>query len=513
MTRRALLLVLAVSLVLVPAATAATPPAPPPGAAISDSLEYRGRVPGGGVVEGKFDQVAGRPVMIVTGTFGFRVYDVRDPDAPKLLDTFMPPEILGAQGYWQDEDMDVDVRRKLIIGALDPRHDDVDQTSCPGIGQLGAKNRNPACNSGFYVISYADPANLRQVGGFVELPAGHTASCIESCDWVWTGGPARRDDLASLGPFTPGGRGDGRPIWVTDLRDPLHPVVHPDPIDLGRNDGLTDYSHDVQVDDQGIAWVSGRGGILGYATRGRLRDPRTGQVRRATPLAPVLVAGGGVGGTNQPVMFMHNSARPLDGSVRAKGVMRGNVLVGTEEDFTEPCAASGRIVLSDITDSIGGAPAAASTPERPYRMTPLDTFHPAQDTPETTGPSTECSAHYFEVSGPTLAAAWYGQGVRLVDISDARNVRQIGFFRVTGDGSADNPSSLSWDVGWHAGRLYLFDMDRGIEILRMRGGARGATALPTVTAPSVGEDRFAPQPVATAGDLKLVCPVFAPRRS
>jgi hypothetical protein len=212
-------------------------------------------------------------------------------------------------------------------------------------------------------------------------------------------------------------------------------------------------------------------------------------------------------------MFMHNSVRPLDGSVRAKGVRRGNVLVGTEEDFTEPCAASGRIVLSDITDSIGGAPAAASTPERPYRMTPLDTFHPAQDTPETTGPSTECSAHYFEVSGPTLAAAWYGQGVRLVDISDARNVRQIGFFRVTGDGSADNPSSLSWDVGWHAGRLYLFDMDRGIEIIRMRGGARGATALPTVTAPSVGEDRFAPQPVATAGDLKLVCPVFAPRRS
>ena len=66
----------------------------------------------------------------------------------------MPPEVLGANGYWQDEDMDIDVRRKLIIGALDPRHDDVDQTSCPGIGQLGAKNRNPKCRSGFYVISY-----------------------------------------------------------------------------------------------------------------------------------------------------------------------------------------------------------------------------------------------------------------------------------------------------------------------------------------------------------------------
>jgi hypothetical protein len=37
---------------------------------ISSSLEYRGRVPGGGVVEGKFDQVGGRSVMIVTGTVG-----------------------------------------------------------------------------------------------------------------------------------------------------------------------------------------------------------------------------------------------------------------------------------------------------------------------------------------------------------------------------------------------------------------------------------------------------------
>ena len=63
--------------------------------------------------------------------------------APGLLDTFQPPEILGANGYWQDEDMEIDTRRKLIIGALDPRHDDVDQTSCPGIGTLGAKNRNP----------------------------------------------------------------------------------------------------------------------------------------------------------------------------------------------------------------------------------------------------------------------------------------------------------------------------------------------------------------------------------
>jgi hypothetical protein len=300
---------------------------PPPGAAISDSLEYVGRVPDSDkIVEGKFDSIWGRDVLVTTGRYGFRTYDVSDPTQPKLLDTFQPAEILGEEGYWQDEDMELDTRRKLIIGALDPRHDDVDQASCPGIGTLGAKNRNPKCRSGFYVISYADPTNLEQVGDFVELPAGHTTSCIEGCRYVWTGGPARRDDLAYLGPFTPGARGDGRPIWVTDLRDPKHPKTFPDPIDLGRNDGLTDYSHDVDVDAQGFAWVSGRGGLTGYATRGWWRDPRTDKWRRAKPWDPVLVAGGGLPGGDAGVAqpgtdFIHNAARPVGG--KGPGRRRG----------------------------------------------------------------------------------------------------------------------------------------------------------------------------------------------
>jgi len=176
-----------------------------------------------GLVEGKVDG----DVLVTTGRFGFRTYDVSDPADPQLLDSFMPAEILGASGYWQDEDMVLDTRRKLIIGALDPRHDDVEQDVCPGTGTLGSKNRDPDCRSGFYVISYADPSALEQVGDFVELPTGHTASCIEGCDYIWTGGPARRDDLADLGPFTAGGRGDGRPIWVTNLKDPEHPETTP----------------------------------------------------------------------------------------------------------------------------------------------------------------------------------------------------------------------------------------------------------------------------------------------
>jgi hypothetical protein len=495
---------------------------PPPGAAISDNLEYVTRVAGAnGIVEGKFDRVKGKDVLVVTGRFGFKTYDVSDPEDPQLLDEFLPPE-LADFGYWQDEDMELDTRRKLIIGASDPRHNDLDPdaTGCPHPD--GEAVRDPDCKSGFYVISYANPADLEQVGDFVSLPAGHTASCIQDCKYIWTGGPARRSDQDWLGPILPGTPengnrliGDGRPIWVTDLTNPAKPQVSDEPIDLWRNDGYTDYSHDVDEDGQGIAWISGRGGIRGYATSGRHRDPYQNRWREATPFDPILVAGGGVGGTAQPTMFMHNSGRPTDGAVRASGVKKNNVLVGTEEDFTTPCGSSGKIVLSDITDSLGGEPASQSTVAKPYRMKPLDTFHPFVDTPETANPALGCSAHYFEIEGPMLGAAWYGQGLRLLDIGNARDVRQVGYYRVTGTDTATNPSSNSWDTAFKGDLVYLFDMSRGIEVLRLKQSATAARKMRSVTAPSVRRDRLAAKPVGglertvnSNGGASYVCPLF-----
>jgi hypothetical protein len=228
------------------------------------------------------------------------------------------------------------------------------------------------------------------------------------------------------------------------------------------------------------------------------------------------LAGGGVGGTAQPTMFMHNSGRPTDGAVRASGVKKNNVLVGTEEDFTTPCGSSGKIVLSDITDSPGGEPASQSTVAKPYRMEPLDTFHPFIDTPETANPALGCSAHYFEIEGPMLGAAWYGQGLRLLDIGNARDVRQVGYYRVTGTDPATNPSSNSWDTAFKGDLVYLFDMSRGIEVLRLKQGATAARKMRSVTAPSVKRDRLAAKPVgglertvssASAG-ASYVCPLF-----
>jgi hypothetical protein len=532
--RGALAAAMAGALLAVPAGAFAADP--PEGAQMSDNLEYiRTVADTRQVVEGKFDEVRGKDVLVLTGRFGFKTLDVSDPENPRPLDSFIPAD-LEEGGYWQNEDMELDTRRKLIIGALDPRHTDLgatEESPCPP----GGGTDEEFCKAGFYVISYADPRNLRQVGEFVELPSGHTSSCIQNCKYIWTGGPARNNNSnllwlgPILGPNQPGQYafsrtvGDGRPIWVTDLTDPKDPEVSDQPIDLWRNDGYTDYSHDVDEDENGIAWVSGRGGIRGYATEGTHRDPFQNRKRKATPFDPILVAGGGVGGTAQPVMLMHNSGRPTDGSVRASGVKKGNVLVGTEEDFTG-CDTAGKIVLSDLTDSWGGEPATKSTLSDPYRMEPLDTFHPVLDPPSGDTSTSGCSAHYFEIEDSLLGAGWYGQGLRLVDISDARDVRQVGYFRVTGTtpGSGANPSSNSWDMAFFdPGRrnkggsrlIYLFDMSRGVEVLRLDKGSRMSATMRTVKSPKVKRDRFAAKPVgglevnrSADGTLSYVCPLF-----
>jgi len=236
-------------------------------------------------------------------------------------------------------------------------------------------------------------------------------------------------------------------------------------------------------------------------------------MRVAKPWDPILVAGGGIeGGVNgvaQPQTdFIHNAARPTGGAVGASGVAAGNIAIVTEEDFTGPCSASGRIVAVDLTDSRGGEPAVNSTPAQPYRMKALSAFHPTQDAGGTVSPSGSCSAHYFEVAGSTIAAGWYGQGVRLIDASNARDLRQVGYFYVTGTDPATNPSSLVWDTAWHGDLLYVFDMARGIEILRLKSGPFASATLPTVRSPAMRRDPLAAKPVASLDARGLVCPLF-----
>jgi hypothetical protein len=273
-------------------------PAPAPASAASKNVRLVDNLPGAKYATAiNFLQYGHKSdVMLVTGRFGLQSYSLRDPTHPRLLDAITAEDLRlpgdpavnfdEAKGplstFWQNEDMDVDHERKLALISRDPR------------SYLGSTSRGPgepdpngATNiAGVYVVDAKDPRHLKLLS-FEQLPTGHTTTCINDCRWLWTGGPASTTTQKAA----PLNWTFGRPLIVTDLRDPRHPVGHTtDPIDLFRRDGETAYSHDVQVDDMGIAWVSGDGGTRGYWTDGRHRDPLQGRTRSATALDPIRTA-------------------------------------------------------------------------------------------------------------------------------------------------------------------------------------------------------------------------------
>lgn len=413
------------------------------GAVAVNFLEYKG---------------GGRPldVMMVSGTFGLKSYDVSNPASPVLLDEIgeaefrLPsdPQTNPGRTFWQNEDMDVDPVRKLVMMARDPR-------------AYGGTTSSPSSVAGVYIVDAADPTDL-ELKTFEELPVGHTSTCVNNCDFLWTGGPASNTEQAAIWP-------GGRPIFATDLRDLNNITTSPVAIDTERNDGVTAYAHDVQVDERGIAWVSGLGGVRGYHTSGRQWDPLQERYREATAFDPVPYAGGGLQETATPSAFIHNSDRPI-GKNSIPGVARygfepGELVLATEEAFgSNTCDGVGVFAIASLAGSYTGE-GWRSTPEDPFRLETVSTWSPA-DEEGTNVAAPFCSAHYFERQKEIVAYSWYAQGTRFLDISDPRNPIQIAYYRPD-DGVSYAPYFFE-DV------VYVADISRGIDIIKLDNGARKA---------------------------------------
>jgi hypothetical protein len=367
----------------------------------------------------------GRDVMFVSTQEGLFSYDLTaDPTRPRALDHLTKEELMLpgdqadplGQGFWENEDMDVDPKRKLVLLSRDVL------AFSTGV-------------SGVHVVDAADPANLR-LGAFVPLPHGHTTTCIDECRYLWTAGASARAE-----------------IYVTDLRDPALPVVSPIPIQTedgtGSPSGIPTYSHDVQVDSTGIAWVSGESGVRGYRTSGD-----------GSPTQPLLHGGGRVRDRPEDTTRgMHNSARPAG----------GDLIYVTHEAFGE-CEEAGRLVIA----SLKGKTAGSASDD----LSIVGTWSPKDK--EGAAPGVQCTAHYFALDGDLLVQSFYEQGTRFLDVSDPANPIQIAYFRPE-DGRA-------WAPYLRHGLVYVADNHRGVDILRL-------TEPP---APSVGPGRPGEKPPQAA---------------
>ncbi len=368
----------------------------------------------------------GRDVVFVSSSKGLHAYDItKDPANPVLLSKISSADLSQpgdtTDNFFENEDMNVDPQRKLVFMARDV-------------------TSHGSANPGVYIIDAKDPAKLSLVS-FAHVPEGHTTTCVNDCNYLWTSGLLLR-----------------REVFVTDITDPANPVTSPAPVDIGPFDMPAGTSHDVAVDAAGVAWVSGAGYLRGYWTSGTHVDPVTGTEREATPLNPVLYGGGkipaGEGGPSDQGRFVHGAERPIGptgdrGATNYGGFGEGNLIYSAEESYGS-CPA-GPFVVSSLKDALDTD--ATGELETVGLWTPADQ--------EGMGDS-ECSAHWFTMNKGIVAHGWYGQGTRILDVRDPRNPIQVGYFR-----AEDANTSAAY---WHRGHIYVADYARGVDILRFTGG-------------------------------------------
>jgi hypothetical protein len=195
---------------------------------------------------------------------------------------------------------------------------------------------------------------------------GHTATCLKDCRWAWLAGSP-----------------DG--IEVVDLRNPARPrFAGRVPV---RHAAGVFGTHDVQVDASGLAWVAGSRGTAAYD----VTDPAHPRLRIHTDRR------GAFGPWND--VIHHNSLR-----------ISNNTLLVTEEDLRPGCRRAGTFQTWEIGARGVARPLARFGVERDGRARLL------------------CSAHYFEHRDGLVAAGFFEQGVRFLDVADPRRIRQVGYY-------------------------------------------------------------------------------------
>jgi hypothetical protein len=361
--------------------------------------------------------------MYVSSATGLQVYDVSAPAAPRKLSQLPLPHF---------ENEDVDVGDDTVVITNDP--------SFSGVGMI-------------YLIDVSDPAAPRlrsalptnvPLVGADNTDNGHIANCIQGCDYLYTTGTS--EGLA-----------------VYDIRD-LDAPRFVKTIALPGNG----FTHDVHVDAAGIAWVTGEDGTFGFDV--------------ADPLNPVLEyrsdpsitnTGGGLPGDDGsgPLDFLHHNMLRTSIDLTADGTVQpaaepglGNVLAITEEDYLKPgCDGQGSIQTWKITGE--------RNPDGTIKLALLDLWTTELNELATaTGrsPATvNCSAHWFDEQGGLLAQGWYDQGVRFLDVSDPRDIRQVGYYATTGTFWAAYfaPTDPAHET------VYALDTTSGIDVLHVdRGG-------------------------------------------
>ena len=391
-------------------------------------------------------------LMYVTTTEGLTIYDITNPELPVPVGALPLPHF---------ENEDVDLGGDILLVSNDPSE---------GVGVLYVIDIS---NPQLPVLKSALPTGFITTGipGIFGLPEpqdpgiGHTASCIQDCNFAYLAGTAEG-------------------IEIVDLRNPAAPkrVKRFKPV-------ITSIAtHDVQVDEQGLAWIVGGDGSAAYDVKDPLNPKlvmrtdenikNSGQLGFPGP-DPVF----GIGGQGEtPIDLIHHdslrfskkSARgdfeQVPGKTYPAGG-RGKVVGIVEEDYNRPtCKGAGSFQTWGITDKTTSTGAKKLVLLDLFE-TELESLVQARGWAPVTG---LCSAHYFDERDGLVAGGWYEEGTRFLDVSDPAGIRQVGYWVPT---KGETWSVLFAPTDPTGSIVYALDFARGIDVLRFdRGDTRTRTA-------------------------------------
>jgi hypothetical protein len=448
-------------------------------------VDHLGTLPAPAGIGANFKKIDGRQYMFVTGTAGLYVYDVTTAASPTPVSVLPLP-------HYENEDVSIGGNRLLLSG---------DGTLGGGV---------------LIVIDISNPQVPvpERVVKMEPLGEGHTASCIQDCHYAWVAGDQIFGGVSVLDLDKAPSIGSGKNgVDVDDGGWTFGLVPLPDPsVRVGTIQGYDEFgwsTHDVAVDEAGIAWVAGGNGTVAFDVSrdaygpGNLTDPQL--VARTGPAAvndgDLLEAGvPGVEGaepnpdnakdTNND--FIHHNAwradarefesRPAE-ELSKPGVRDGELVLITEEDIwsrqtagSTPggCETQGSFQTWQVKQfGETGADQATLTQLGSWTTefnellaaelgSDWDDDDYGRDIVPTNG---LCSSHYFSERDGIVATAWYEQGVRFLDVSDPDDIEQVGFFIP--------PGGTPWATYWSPtdrNVLYVIDNNRGIDVLRFERG-------------------------------------------
>jgi hypothetical protein len=419
--------------------------------AASDNVQLVDSVPKPGAISGVFSPSA--PYFYVSSLESIDVYDVSDPLHPALTGTL--PEFVfenEAMNYGERTLPRGKVIRFVLVGV------DLTQAS-PG----SINHSNPNGANEVVLVDVTDPANPYIRSRTPATTFTHTVACVQvrKCTTAYTAGDDGEFSIIDLTNLDRLREVDAQPAKA-GLQPFRSPAAGPG--------GPLVSGHKWNFDNAGYGFHTGGAGTAVFDVT-RPRSPRLVTTTGAAGVAP---------GWND--FIHHNSDHPNAKAFTphsSPSVSHGNVVLITEEDYENTdCATAGSFQTWKI-NSLDGAASAVK---------PLDKINPVTEGGGGISPPQYafCSAHWFDYHPSGIVAlATYGGGLRLIDVRDPRNLKQVGY--------ATWGASEVWDAYWAPRRnaagqqigssniVYTVDLVRGLDVYSVdlpgQAGAKAAVPL------------------------------------